>query len=123
MKRTCAVIAAVLVFAAAGAWAAEDIPEGVKTLIKQKCAVCHTGQRPPKGLSLIPGKIASAINAPSAEVPTLSIIDTANPEASYMLKKILRAGDIVGKKMPLGRTLKEADLETLKAWILGLKAK
>jgi hypothetical protein len=128
MKKTCFFILAALLLSGIGmaqsqvkSKPAKEIPDNVVKIIRKHCAICHTGQRPPKGLSLIPAKIASAIDAPSAEVPTLSIIDTANPEASYMLKKIEGASDITGSKMPKGRHLAEADLEVLKAWILGFK--
>jgi hypothetical protein len=100
---------------------AKDIPPDVVQVIKKHCATCHTGPNPPKGLSLIPSKIAAAIDAPSREVFELKIIDTANPDAGYMLKKIMGAEGITGAKMPKGRTLPAADLEILKAWLLGLK--
>ena len=63
------------------------IPSNVVEILKKNCAGCHTGQRPPAGLSLIASKIAAAFNAPSAEKPALKLIDTANPEASYLLKR------------------------------------
>jgi mono/diheme cytochrome c family protein len=100
---------------------AKEIPANVIEVFKKHCASCHTGQRPPKGLSLIPAKVASAINAPSTEMPELKIIDTSNPESSYLLKKIQGGGDIKGAKMPRGRHLADADAEILKAWILGFK--
>jgi mono/diheme cytochrome c family protein len=107
--------------AQANAQTGKDIPANVIEIFKKNCAGCHTGQRPPKGLSLIPSKVADAINAPSAEKPALKLIDTANPEASYLLKKILGARDITGSRMPRGKHMAEADIEVLKAWILGLK--
>ena len=102
---------------------AKDIPPDVVRVIKKHCATCHTGPNPPKGLSLIPSRIAGAIDARSAEMPQLKIIDTADPEAGYMLKKIMGAPDIKDAKMPRGRHMPEADLEILKAWLLGLKTK
>ena len=97
------------------------IPSNVVEILKKNCAGCHTGQRPPAGLSLIASKIAAAFNAPSAEKPALKLIDTANPEASYLLKKIQGASDITGSRMPRGKHMAEADIEALKAWILSLK--
>ena len=130
MKRALVLILAGLVLSELGMVLAQttnqgskDIPPDIVQIMKKHCATCHTGQRPPKGLSLIPSKIASAINAPSVEMPQLKLIDTANPEAGYMLKKILGAEDIKDAKMPRGKHMPEAELETLKAWILGLKAK
>ncbi len=37
--------------------------------------------------------------------------------------KIEGTSSIKGKRMPAGGVLADADLQTLKAWILGLKAK
>jgi mono/diheme cytochrome c family protein len=98
-----------------------DIPDNVKQLFKNRCASCHSGRKPPHGLSWEPDKIAAAINAPSTEVVSLKIIDTANPDASYILKKVQGGKDITGRRMPPGRHLPPADLETLKAWVAGLK--
>jgi mono/diheme cytochrome c family protein len=103
--------------------AATDIPANVAQTFDKQCAGCHSGMFAPKGLKLSPSKIAAAIDAPSKEVPTLKLIDTANPEAGYILKKIEGAEGIAGVKMPKGRDLAPADLEVLKAWLLGLKAK
>jgi hypothetical protein len=128
MKKTCFFILAALLLSGFGmalsqakSQPANEIPPNVIQIIKKHCTECHTGQRPPKGLSLIPGKVASAFDAPSAEKPELRIIDTANPEASYLLKKILGSSDISGSRMPRGKHMPEADIETLKTWILGLK--
>jgi hypothetical protein len=98
-----------------------EIPQNIIQIIKKQCTSCHTGSRPPMGLSLIPSKIAAAVDAPSREIPKLKLLDTADPEASYLLKKIEGARDITGSRMPKGKHLAEADLEALKAWILSLK--
>jgi hypothetical protein len=102
---------------------AKDIPPNVIEVFKKHCTSCHAGPGAPKGLNLIASKIALAINATSKELPDLKIIDTAKPEAGYMLKKLEGAAGISGAKMPKGRTLAPADLEILKGWLLGLKAK
>lgn len=128
MKNTAWLLCVVVALAGLGtalaqakAQTGKDIPANVIEIFKKNCVGCHTGQRPPKGLSLISSKVADAINAPSTEKPALKLIDTANPEASYLLKKILGASDITGSRMPRGKHMAEADIETLKAWILGLK--
>jgi hypothetical protein len=99
----------------------KEIPADVMTVIKKHCVRCHTGAQPPKGLRLIPAKIASAIDAPSAEVPSLKIIDTEAPEASYLLKKVRNEAGIAGKSMPPGNPLKAEDIQILATWIAGLK--
>ena len=98
-----------------------DIPANVLAVFKKNCVRCHTGPKPPKGLSLIPGRIAAVIDAPSAEDPSLRIVDSEAPETSYLLKKIRREKDIAGKPMPPGRALSPEDLQVLEAWIAGLK--
>jgi hypothetical protein len=98
------------------------VPEPVKTLLKRRCADCHKGDNPPRGLNLEPGRIRAAIDAASKEKPALKILDPANPNESYVLKKVRGDGDIVGGRMPLNRTaLTPAEVEILKTWIYGLK--
>ena len=99
----------------------QDIPADVLNVFKKNCVRCHTGPKPPKGLRLIPGKIAAVIDAPSAEVPSLKIIDSNDPEASYLLKKIRRQPDIAGKPMPPRKALTAEALQVIEAWIEGLK--
>jgi hypothetical protein len=77
------------------------MPDNVKAVFKERCAVCHKGKYPPKRLNLEPeGLPASLLNAPSREQPALKLVDTASPEASYLLKKIKGSEGITGKKMP-----------------------
>ncbi len=44
---------------------AKDIPANVLEIFKKSCAGCHSGLLAPKGLKLVPGKFASAIDAKS----------------------------------------------------------
>lgn len=103
--------------------AAKDVPPDVAKAFDKQCAGCHSGMFAPKGLKLSPSKIAAAINAPSKEMPKLKLIDTADPEAGYILKKIQGAEGIAGVKMPKEREMPAADFELIKGWLLGLKAK
>jgi mono/diheme cytochrome c family protein len=121
MKRLPAIVAAVTFCAALGAWAAAEIPEGVKSVFQKRCASCHKGVGAPKGLSWETDKIAKALDAASREVPGLKIIDTKMPEASYLLKKVRRESGIAGKPMPPGKALAAEELQALEAWIAGLK--
>jgi mono/diheme cytochrome c family protein len=130
MKKTAILLLTALAFAAAGLALAQaqnapakEIPANILDVFKRNCAHCHAGVMAPKGLKLVPGKAAAAIDAQSKEVPALKIIDTADRGSSYLLMKIEGASGIQGKKMPVGKTLSDADLQALKAWILGLKAK
>ena len=121
MKRSFAVFAAIGVVMALSAWAAEVIPENVKTLIHQRCAGCHKGAFAPKGLKLDPAHIAAIIDAPSKEAPSLKIIDMKSPGSSYLLKKVRREKDIAGKGMPPPKALTSEELQIIETWIAGLK--
>lgn len=121
MKRSVPVILGLLTVAVSSAWAAAKVPGDVASLFQKRCAVCHKGKTPPRGLSWEPARIAEAIDKPSAEVPELKIIDTASPEASYILKKVRRENDIKGKPMPPLKALEADELKLLEAWVLGLK--
>jgi len=128
MKRTAYLSLALLVLAGAGAALViapgrgdGDIPADVVSVFKKNCVRCHTGPKPPKGLSFIPAKIASAIGAPSAEVPEAKLIVPGDPGASYLVKKIRREDGITGKPMPPGKALTAEQIQVLETWISGLK--
>jgi mono/diheme cytochrome c family protein len=121
MKKIFPVVAIILLAAALDALAAADVPDNVKTLFGQRCAGCHKGKFPPKGLNLEPANVAAILDAPSREVPELKIVDTKAPEASYLLKKVRRESGIAGKPMPPGKALAADQLQVLEAWLNGLK--
>ena len=121
MKKSFAVLAAVMVMLAAGAWGADNVPDNVKELLQKRCAGCHKGNFPPKGLNLDPANLAAVVDASSKEVPSLKIIDTKNPEASYILKKVRRENGIKGKPMPPRKALPAEELQIIETWIAGLK--
>jgi len=107
--------------ATAGAWAKDKVPGDVASLLQRRCAVCHKGKVPPRGLNWEPTQIAAAIDRPSSEAPELKIIDTASPEASYLLKKVRGDAGIKGSRMPLGAVLGADEIKILETWIRGLK--
>ncbi len=117
------VLGTAFVAARAQGQGAKSVPPDVAKVFDKQCAGCHSGMFAPKGLKLGPSKIAGVLDAPSKEMPKLKLIDTADPEASYVLKKIEGAEGIAGVKMPKGREMPAEDLGLIKAWILGLKAK
>ncbi len=131
MMRTAFVLCAVLALSGLSAalsqaqgQSAKDVPANVLEIIKKHCAECHWGKSPANGLNLEPGKIQAAINAPSQESAALKIIDTADPGASYLLKKVQGGSGIKGSRMPrMGKKLPSADIEILKAWLTSLKSK
>ena len=100
------------------------MPEDVKTIFKERCAVCHKGKYPPKELNLEPeGLPDSLLDAPSREQPSLKLVDTASPEASYLLKKIKGDKSITGKSMPPpGKpALTGNEIALIENWIMGLR--
>jgi hypothetical protein len=121
MKRTVFVILSLMGVAAVGALAKDNIPGDVVSLLQKRCAVCHKGKTPPRGLSWESAQIAAAIDRPSREVPELKIIDGTSPEASYVLKKVRGDAGIKGNRMPPGKALGADEIKILETWILGLK--
>ena len=100
------------------------LPDSVKTVFMERCAVCHKGKYPPKLLNLEPERLpASLLDAPSREQPSLKLVDTTSPEASYLLKKIKGSEGITGNRMPPpGKTaLIGEEIALIENWIMGLK--
>jgi len=119
MKRLSALVTICLLALASGARAAMEIPDGAKGLLQKRCTGCHKGKHPPKGLNLEPANLAAILDAPSKEVPTLKIIDTKSPGASYLLKKVRRQSDIAGSGMPPRKALTAAELQVIEIWLAG----
>jgi len=120
MKRTLS-LCCLLCAAALIAWAQTKVPVDVASVFSKNCLDCHHGKFPPRGLSWEAKKIEAAIDAPSREVPTLKIIDTAVPESSYVLKKVRGEKDIKGDRMPPTKALDAASIKVLEDWIQSLK--
>jgi len=101
-----------------------SVPDPVKKIFAAHCSVrgCHEGRGAASNLDLGPAALSKAVNAPSLEKPQLKIIDAQAPEKSYLLMKIRGDKDLIGGRMPLGRTpLKDEDIKTIQNWIEGLK--
>jgi mono/diheme cytochrome c family protein len=120
MKHRGSVVPVLILLVAAGTWAAANVPDGVKTLVRQRCAGCHKGKFPPKGLNLEPANLAAIVDAPSKEIPDARIVDSKAPETSYLLRKVRRETGIAGKPMPPGKALTAEEIGVLEAWIAGL---
>ena len=108
-----------------GSAASEKLQENVARIIKKNCSVtgCHKGAYPPMGLNLGKDKfLKSLVNIPSQEVPSLKLVDTENPEKSYLLMKIKGDKSIVGQRMPAGsRALKDTEIKTIEDWVSSLE--
>ncbi|MDH5705539.1 MAG: DUF5777 family beta-barrel protein [Candidatus Aminicenantes bacterium] len=102
----------------------EDLQKNAAQIFKKNCSTagCHSGAYPPMNLNLEKDRFAKALlNIPSQEIPSLKLVDTDNPEKSYLLMKIKGETSIVGKRMPAGSpALKENDIQTIEDWISSL---
>jgi len=102
----------------------DKLQENVARILKKSCSVagCHRGNYPPVNLNLEKDRfIKSLVNIPSQEIPSLKLVDTANPEKSYLLMKIKGDDTIVGQRMPVGSSpLKDSEIKTIEDWVSSL---
>jgi mono/diheme cytochrome c family protein len=100
-------------------------PAAVTAIIfKTSCGRCHGSDRPAVGLSLKREDFAAAtIDVPSKEVPELKLVDTKNPEKSYLLMKIRGDEGIIGERMPIGsKALADEGIAAIEAWVREVSA-
>lgn len=99
--------------------------EDVHQIVDKNCSLsgCHQGNSPPKGLNLEKDVfLDSVLNIPSQEVPSLKLVDTKNPEKSYLLMKIKGSRGIKGARMPAySPPLSSKEIQTVQEWINSLK--
>ncbi|MGD9347215.1 MAG: DUF5777 family beta-barrel protein, partial [Candidatus Aminicenantes bacterium] len=63
----------------------------------------------------------SILNMPSRQLPDLRLIDTRNPEESYLLMKVRGDETIAGKPMPYQKdALSDEEIEVIEEWIRSL---
>jgi hypothetical protein len=120
---------AVLVFASACEHAGpleinEEDPlfEQIQTSIFDvNCALsgCHAGSSPQAGMNLTAGQsYDNIVDVASTERPDLRRIDPNNPDESYMLMKLRGDPEILGSRMPLGRTpLSTEQIDLIREWV------
>ena len=94
-------------------------------IFKAECATagCHRGAHPKKYLNLEPDKLlSSTVNVVSQENKNLKLIDTQNPEKSYLWMKIKGEKGIKGSRMPdEAPPLKKEQIKAIEDWIFSLK--
>ncbi|MBN2011752.1 hypothetical protein JW960_20655 [candidate division KSB1 bacterium] len=104
----------------------QSLEQQVGLLFKEHCATanCHRGERPKKKLDLEPNKfVASTVDVASLELPDLKLIDTLEPENSYLLKKVRGDEDIVDDRMPEDApSLTPEQIQLILDWALELQA-
>jgi hypothetical protein len=95
--------------------------EGKAEILKRSCSTsgCHRGEYPKAKLNLEPEKMhAATVNVPSKQIETLKLVDTSDPEASYLLMKIRGIEGIKKNRMPINAPpLTENDIKTVRLWI------
>ena len=102
----------------------ETLQENVARIFKKNCSTagCHKGAYPSMDLNLEKSKfLKSLVNISSQEMPSLKLVDTENPEKSYLLMKTKGDKTITGKRMPAGSSpLKDSEIKTIEDWISSL---
>lgn len=99
----------------------------VEALFVAKCgsSVCHGGQSstPQADLDLTsPGLAARLVDVPAVECDGLVRIDPANPDASFLLAKLIDPPAGCGDRMPLVGLLSTNEIACVRAWIHGIAA-
>jgi hypothetical protein len=95
----------------------------IQPIFTANCALsgCHAGSRPEEGMSLEAGKsYDNIVNKPSQQVPSRMRIKPSDPDNSYLYRKIRGEQGAVGgsgSRMPLGGSLSNTQIETIKNWI------
>ncbi len=93
----------------------------IQPIFTNSCATagCHAGPSGEEGLVLDPGAaFANIVNSPSSQQPGLLRVAPGDPDASYLLRKIVGGPGITGGRMPLNRpALPQSEIDLLRAWI------
>jgi hypothetical protein len=102
------------------------LQDKVAVIFKRSCATsgCHRGKNAKVGLDLEPDKMTEAmVGKPSRQKGSLKLIDTSDPDKSYLMMKIRGDKGISGKKMPIWvKALTKEEIETVSEWVGTFKA-
>lgn len=101
---------------------ARDISqEGTAEICKSNCATsgCHRGQYPKAKLNLeVERFYDTTVDIPSIQIESLKLVDTSDPEASYLLMKIRGDEGIKQNRMPfMAPPLTDDEIQTVRLWI------
>jgi hypothetical protein len=101
--------------------------EKVANVFKQHCSVagCHKGKYPKQKLNLEEDIFFNSIvNVKSRQVDSLKLVDTKNPQKSYLLIKVMGGTGMVDSKMPVDAPpLTEDEIKIIDKWIISLAEK
>ncbi|MEM7436472.1 MAG: hypothetical protein AAF436_15050 [Myxococcota bacterium] len=97
----------------------------VEMVFEDSCGnpVCHDSVEPAAGLDLVsPNVEARTVDVSSSDPNCASdiLVVVGDPDASYLLRKILASPGICGGQMPIGTILDAEDTEVVRQWILDL---
>lgn len=87
------------------------------------CSQCHTGAGAPLGVDWSSeSSSCSNVGRTSGEIPTMLVVDSGNPDGSYVIWKLEGAGPngepIVGARMPLSNPPLTAEaMQNMRDWI------
>jgi hypothetical protein len=94
-----------------------DVPE---QLIRVKCATssCHDASNPAGELDMISPGLEGRLLDQDATCPAEVLVDTMNPENSFLLDKVASAAPRCGgERMPLGGMLPPEEIACIREWI------
>ncbi len=94
-----------------------DVPE---QLIRVKCAtsVCHDATTPAGELDMISPGLESRLLGVDSTCPGEVLVDTMNPENSFLLEKVsTEMPSCGGSRMPLGSSLPPEEIACVRDWI------
>ncbi|MCC5876355.1 MAG: PQQ-dependent sugar dehydrogenase [Candidatus Sumerlaeia bacterium] len=98
---------------------AEIYFSSVESIFMAQCAGCHGLSGAAVDLVLTEGfALTQLLDRQSREVPGLSLVDSSNPERSYLLEKINCADPQVGRVMPVSGFLPSEQRQTIIDWIM-----
>jgi len=100
------------------------LADQVEKIFTQSCATtgCHQGAYPKRKLNLEPGQFIKAlVDKPSLQAADARLVDTANPEKSYLLVKVRGDSGMVESLMPIqAPPLKAEQIKILEDWVHSL---
>jgi hypothetical protein len=97
----------------------------VEKIMQQSCATsgCHQGAFAKKKLNLESAKfLAALVDRPSLQAEKYKLVDTENPQKSYLLIKVRGDSGMVESRMPIeAPPLQAEEIKALEDWVYSLK--
>lgn len=112
----------VVVVAAVRAQTPPSYAKDVEPIVVKRCAECHGGDNPKKGLDLSKGKgFANLTQHKSQEEPLMALVKAGDPAGSYLWLKVSHTAT-EGRGMPRtlfgAKKLPQEQLDTIRNWII-----